>query len=574
MSIANNTINLPNSNFPTNTRFKTIQITSPQEIFVIPASEFNAEQNIAALVVEGGVYAGRGIRLGNSLTRTPGTIYYDEMTNAFYAVDGIGQTIELGGGIIVENTPSISLEYNGRVLTANLQPTISGNYHFLDNVTINNLSVNSITFDTLTVLEDLTVGTTLKTLNAVVTNLSVLSTGIVLGYGASSLGLTIPGVAIGYNAGNSSLQNSIAIGNYARNINTNVSLGSVAIGNSAGQINMSNFSVAIGQSAGQNEMSDQSVAIGFNAGNINMASNSVAIGQSAGYSSMLSNSIAIGNSAGYIGMGLNSIAIGNIAGQGYLGASSITIGTAAGYIGMSTKSIAIGNSAGQNNMGSSSIVIGEQAGFNNMGSNSVAIGRNASYNNPGFNSYIVINGTGNVLNPNGNNRCFVSPIRAAVGTNYLLYDPTTREITTSASIPSDQRLKTNIIDIDAALSLEKVCQLRPVNFNFVPSYFSSDLQTGFIAQEVEQIFPEYVIKSAPSNEIEREIVGENGEVYSLPMDNKFLVVHLVNAMKGLQYKNETLDIEKQELKNRMLLCEEKNRLLEEKINEICSRLNM
>ncbi|MBI2798010.1 tail fiber domain-containing protein [Candidatus Saccharibacteria bacterium] len=75
---------------------------------------------------------------------------------------------------------------------------------------------------------------------------------------------------------------------------------------------------------------------------------------------------------------------------------------------------------------------------------------------------------------NGTNQCTV-----AVGTGW--------------SCSSDERLKTNIVSLDTLGSLEKVGALRPVTYNWTAEASGDrSLQYGFIAQDVEQIYPEAV----------------------------------------------------------------------------------
>ncbi len=70
-------------------------------------------------------------------------------------------------------------------------------------------------------------------------------------------------------------------------------------------------------------------------------------------------------------------------------------------------------------------------------------------------------------------------------------------------IMSDINLKTNIENITSVL--EKIKQLRPVTYNFSTDNVLykhqtyNNLQYGFIAQEVEEIFPDLVIKMEDGN---------------------------------------------------------------------------
>ncbi len=55
---------------------------------------------------------------------------------------------------------------------------------------------------------------------------------------------------------------------------------------------------------------------------------------------------------------------------------------------------------------------------------------------------------------------------------------------------SDSRLKTNVTNLDDILP--QIEKLRPVTFNWIDPTMPQNLNTGFIAQEVQQIFPQYV----------------------------------------------------------------------------------
>jgi hypothetical protein len=57
---------------------------------------------------------------------------------------------------------------------------------------------------------------------------------------------------------------------------------------------------------------------------------------------------------------------------------------------------------------------------------------------------------------------------------------------------SDQRLKTNIQSLGASSSLAAIDALNPVTFNWIDQSEGSGTQVGFIAQQVQQIFPELV----------------------------------------------------------------------------------
>jgi hypothetical protein len=63
---------------------------------------------------------------------------------------------------------------------------------------------------------------------------------------------------------------------------------------------------------------------------------------------------------------------------------------------------------------------------------------------------------------------------------------------------SDRRLKTNVEPLDASSSLSAIDALNPVSFNWLDGIFGSADQLGFLAQEVQQLFPQLVSTSSPT----------------------------------------------------------------------------
>jgi len=63
---------------------------------------------------------------------------------------------------------------------------------------------------------------------------------------------------------------------------------------------------------------------------------------------------------------------------------------------------------------------------------------------------------------------------------------------------SDQRLKTNIQTLDGSSTLALITELDPVTFNWINNVHGSTTQAGFIAQEVQKIFPNLVSTSSPT----------------------------------------------------------------------------
>jgi len=63
---------------------------------------------------------------------------------------------------------------------------------------------------------------------------------------------------------------------------------------------------------------------------------------------------------------------------------------------------------------------------------------------------------------------------------------------------SDQRLKTNIANLDASSSLAEINALNPVTFNWTDPAEGMTRQLGFIAQQVQQVFPNLVSTTSPT----------------------------------------------------------------------------
>jgi hypothetical protein len=101
---------------------------------------------------------------------------------------------------------------------------------------------------------------------------------------------------------------------------------------------------------------------------------------------------------------------------------------------------------------------------------------------------------------------------------------------------SDSRVKTNVVSMTEGL--DKIDQIRPVTFDWVPTENVSDREGadfGFIAQELEEVLP--------------EVVHTRGDGYKTVMYEKVVPV-LVQAMKEQQALIEALRAEVELLKNK------------------------
>jgi hypothetical protein len=95
---------------------------------------------------------------------------------------------------------------------------------------------------------------------------------------------------------------------------------------------------------------------------------------------------------------------------------------------------------------------------------------------------------------------------------------------------SDQNLKENIVSIPNG-DLAKVMQLNPVTFDWKNAVSRND-QTGFIAQEVETIFPNEVLGDAYDVEVE----GSGKSINTIG-----LLSHTVKAMQEMKTLIDTLE---------------------------------
>ena len=248
-------------------------------------------------------------------------------------------------------------------------------------------------------------------------------------------------------------------------------------------------SIALGKNALSlvNGGSADNNAIGENAMATNFQCNSnIAIGTNAlQYSVYNSNNVAIGAYAFVSATPINSD------GNNHFGNVSIGSGSMrnAGISGIN-RNVAIGVQT-LNNLPSyagGNIAIGYQAGYSETGSNKLYI-ENTNSNTP------LIGGdfAGNKV---GINRLITDISSASeifqVQGNTLI----TGMLTVNATVySSDNRLKKNITPLQSPLA--QILQLRGVSYKwrkeeFPNRNFSDKLQVGFIAQEVEKIFPEMV----------------------------------------------------------------------------------
>lgn len=101
---------------------------------------------------------------------------------------------------------------------------------------------------------------------------------------------------------------------------------------------------------------------------------------------------------------------------------------------------------------------------------------------------ITVGATGTLIVGNSLINGVVARFQNATG--YCDINPTTTSLTCS----SDERLKKNILSLDATSTFDKFIQLNPVTYNWIGETSTSSTSThaGFIAQQVETLFPDLV----------------------------------------------------------------------------------
>jgi hypothetical protein len=131
----------------------------------------------------------------------------------------------------------------------------------------------------------------------------------------------------------------------------------------------------------------------------------------------------------------------------------------------------------------------------------------------------------------------------SVGNSELIASPTFTTVNAASFLyTSDGRLKQNIKNLDGQKSLDAIKKLNPVEFNWIES---GNAGIGFIAQDVEKVFPEFV--------------GIDGESGMLAVKYGNIVAPLVAAVQEQQFQIEEQNILIKELSER--LEELENRLL-------------
>lgn len=327
--------------------------------------------------------------------------------------------------------------------------------------------------------------------------------------------------------------------------------GETCVGYSAGAATKGFFKVAIGHSALANATTSasgnflQDVAVGYQAAlsahkNTSLSAAGVFIGPQAGSGCTYSHATLVGRAAGSGYAGASLCAIGDSAAVSLTGTDNVAVGTNAGTGPLTTNnSVYVGNDAG--------------AGIAN-GDGIIAIGKNAGTAANGgignVNGNMYIGSFAGSHDTHADVIIIASDASAATNSTaahqIILGKASHTELRTAGSIiaggaisASDARLKDNVSTLVSVL--DKIMQLRPVSYEYdsvalkatgLP-YREQDCGkpiSGFIAQEIQQIFPEVVDNH----------IGANGQAYMFIHYDR-LVGYAFGALKELSIKNTSLE---------------------------------
>ena len=107
---------------------------------------------------------------------------------------------------------------------------------------------------------------------------------------------------------------------------------------------------------------------------------------------------------------------------------------------------------------------------------------------------------------------------------------------------SDERIKTNFREITDPLG--KVISLEPKHFEYVNvgvSGHPEGTRTGFIAQEVEEIFPGHISEIDPMISDDQDLIGVSGKVKAIDLDFIPYIVGAIKQMKS-EYDQQIADM--------------------------------
>jgi hypothetical protein len=369
-------------------------------------------------------------------------------------------------------------------------------------------------------------------------------------------------LAIGYSALGSNVSGAynIALGNYTLdgNISGNENL---AIGYNTLSTNNSSVNIAIGNgSLNDNTTGTNNMAIGWSAMGANVSGNS---------------NIVIGNYAMDVASGTvtNNVVIGiDNMGSATGGSSCTSIGSQSLYFNNADYNTCVGFATlQQNTTGTNNAALGSQSMRDNVtGSNNVAIGYFALGFMPGGSSNTAVGSSSFTTSSNFSNSTALGYQTGISASNQVRIgngSVTSIGGQVGWTTVSDARFKKNVNENVAGLNF--IMKLRPVTYNLdanaianfygtpdslrdfeSESFKSAQIQTGFIAQEVEQAALQSGFNfsgvDAPKNE--NDFYGLRYAEFTVPLvkavqEQQKIIEELQNTNTRLQLENEIMKTE-------------------------------
>ncbi|HAN18169.1 MAG TPA: hypothetical protein DCQ24_05790 [Bacteroidales bacterium] len=399
------------------------------------------------------------------------------------------------------------------------------------------------------------------------------------GTSESFLNLNKQNYFIGHQTGNKitdGVYNSMM--GYQAGYNTNIGSNNLFLGYRSGYMNITGGNnVFIGTESGYvNQYTYQNTYVGYRSGyELSGAANTV-LGSMAGENAGGGNNTFIGTSAGRIATGGNNTFVGQGAGYGFpdentgvrntyigqavgakttTGSYNVMLGFNAGYLNYEgSKNTFLGYDAGHNiHEGSGNIFIGYEAGKDIDGISNRLVIENSNADSTSALIYgefdqndLRINGNVGINYPAVNGYGLILDVPDGQTSTYTLWVYGSSFSSGGTWDASDEKFKKDIIPITS--TVQKLSKLSGVYYNlkvdeFPKMKFSDKKQIGFLAQEVEQYFPELV---------KEDLDGNKAINYS-----KFTPI-LVEAIKEQQKQIDTLINENSNLKQQLI--EMNNRL--------------
>ncbi len=323
---------------------------------------------------------------------------------------------------------------------------------------------------------------------------------------------------LGYQAGNNTTigSNNLFLG--YRSGYMNISGGNnVFIGTESGYVNQYTFqNTYVGYRSGYELSGAANTVLGSMAGENASGANNTFIGTSAGRLATGGNNTFLGQGAGYgfpdINTGVRNTYIGQAVGaKTTTGSYNVMLGFNSGYLNYEgSRNTFLGYDAGHNiHEGSGNIFIGYEAGKNIDGISNRLVIENSSADSTTALIYgefdqddLRINGNVGINYPAVNGYGLILDVPDGQTSTYTLWVYGSSYSSGGTWVASDEKFKKDIIPINN--SVQKLSMLSGVYYNlkvdeFPKMKFPDKKQIGFLAQEVEQYFPELVKEDSEGN---------------------------------------------------------------------------